>query len=95
MLTIRTEAPRRRWPVAFAILTLFEGGCAAMGTRDRPNQGSESQAPSDRGSGSGTTIGTDPATVEPGRTIAPPSPGIDMSRTSIGRGSDEEGFHRA
>ncbi|WP_406696011.1 hypothetical protein V5E97_33945 [Singulisphaera sp. Ch08] len=76
MMTERSETPRWRWPVVFAILALFGGGCTAMGTADRE-------------AGSGTTLSTDPATVKPGQTIAPPSLGIDLSRSSIDNGRGE------
>ncbi|AGA26698.1 hypothetical protein Sinac_2386 [Singulisphaera acidiphila DSM 18658] len=89
MSTVRAKTPRRSWSVAFVILTLFEGGCASMGIADRQERGSETQSPSDEGTNSGTTLGTDSTTVKPGRTIAPPSMGIDLSRSTLDKGRVE------
>lgn len=79
----KAETPRRRWVVGIAILCLFEGGCAALGTAGHRERASDSDVPAAREFNSGTTRGTDPTTVKPGRTITPPSLGIDLSRWSI------------
>ncbi|SIO61818.1 hypothetical protein SAMN05444166_6866 [Singulisphaera sp. GP187] len=91
----KAETPRRRWVVGIALLCLFEGGCAALGTAGHRERKSDSDVPSERESNSGTTLGTDPTSVKPGRTITPPSLGIDLSHWSIERKNTNNGVFQA
>lgn len=82
----RERRPRRKWPFVFAALVLLESGCSALNRANRPERrsGPEPRPPQ---SSSGPTISTDQATVEPGRTIAPPSLGVDLTSVSPAWGS--------
>lgn len=82
MSILQAGRTRRRWPIVLASLILFEAGCSSMDTVTRRGQGSGHKSRPSRQPDSGTTIGTDPATIEPGRTIEPPSLGVDLSSAS-------------
>lgn len=86
MENARARAPKRRLPIALSILAILEAGCAATAGANRPEPGLDAPTTPEPRSDSGTTLGTDPATVKPGRTIAPPSLGIDLSESGSGKG---------
>jgi|GEM_PF-5643850 len=74
---INTTGSRRsqvlRWVLSAVVLASI--GCSATGARRLSRPTSDPVEAEGRGS----TLGSDLSTVEPGRTVAPPSLGVDLN----------------
>lgn len=63
--------------IPLASLILLGAGCSALDGSHRSSPNDRREPPPD----AAATLGTDPASVEPGRTIGPPSLGVDITST--------------
>jgi|GEM_PF-6231079 len=79
MLNTQDPGPKGRRLIALAGLILLGAGCSAFETTRRSAGESSERPRPERSPNSGATLSTDPATVDPGQTIGPPSLGVDLS----------------